>query len=56
MQPEAMKTFPQGLKPNLFAGHCGAAEAVPFQSLIYATSSSHNLIVDARNSLLVRSG
>jgi four helix bundle protein len=35
-----LRSFPQGLKPRYLCGFRGTAEAVPFQSTIYATSSS----------------
>jgi hypothetical protein len=35
-----LRSFPQELKPRYLCGFRGTAEAVPFQSTIYATSSS----------------
>ena len=33
------KDIPQGLKPRDFCGHCGTTKVVPFQKVIYETSS-----------------
>jgi hypothetical protein len=41
MDIQALKTFPQGLKPNFFTAPGGTAEAVPFQSYETVYSSSH---------------
>ena len=36
-----VECIPQGLKPQVLCGFGGTAKAVPFQNLIYATSSSY---------------
>ena len=46
--PRSVRSIPQGLRPKVLFGFCGTAEAVPFQDLIYATSSSLETLFTAK--------
>ena len=50
-----VQSIPQGLKPRILCAFCGTAKAVPFQSLIHATTSTPYSLFPIPYSLVPRS-